>query len=92
MDQTVITLICGLVLAAAIAGSYVRYKKNGIQDEAPTPTVKETMREVSEYFGVNTQSQSNLSNALDLAPMQMASAITNQANSTQTKKSKKRRR
>ena len=92
MDQALVTALCGAILAGAIFLSHLRRKKNGEQNEPSRPTVKETMREVSEYFGIETQSRDSVSKALDLAPLQMASTLTKQNEPSRIKKSKKRRR
>lgn len=91
MDQALITALCGAILVGAIFLSYLRWKKNGDQGESPKPTVKETMREVSEYFGINAQPRDSVSKALDLAPLQMASTLTKQSKPSHIEKSKKRR-
>ena len=78
MDQALVTALCGAILAGAIFLSHLRRKKNGEQNEPSRPTVKETMREVSEYFGIETQPRDSVSKALDLAPLQMASTLTKQ--------------
>ena len=92
MDQALITALCGAILIGAIFLSYLRWKKNGEQSEPSKPTVKETVREVSEYFGIDAQPRDSVSKALDLAPLQMASALTKQGKPSHIEKSKKRRR
>ena len=92
MDQTTVTILCGLFLIVVIAVSFVRCKQNGEDlGQTPRPTVKETMREVSEYFGIDAQPGDSVSNAFDLAPLKMASALNDPTKSS-PKKSKKRRR
>lgn len=91
MDQAFITAVCGIALAGVIFLSYMRQKRNGEQDSPSKPTIKETMHEISEYFGVNAQPSDSVSRAFDLAPLHMASSLTKQGNLSQTEKSKRER-
>ena len=77
MSQSGITVLCGLVLVAALFASYLKSKRQGNENSSSaSPSVKETMKEVSSYFGIETDTESGIGKALDLAPWQMAQAMT----------------
>jgi|GEM_PF-2867451 len=83
MYEQVITLICALLVCAAITASYWRHRKSG-SGQAPSGNAQDTegrsvrgcIDEASSYFGIDAKSsQSRASHVLDLAPLKLASAI-----------------
>ena len=92
MNSATITIVCGLILAASLVASYINYKKRG-EDKTQTSkqSVSEIIQETSEYFGFKNQSNNEISKAFDLAPLQMASSLTNQTAQPKVKRKKSKK-
>lgn len=74
MDQSIVTFVLLGVLAVSLAASYVRHR--GKESDAPgsAVNVKQTMAETRELLGLAPKGErGGLSDAFDLAPMQMLS-------------------
>lgn len=77
MDQQIITYAIGIVVVFVLGLSYMRHKQQeGDDDAQSTPSIKSTMAEAREYFGVSAKhEEDSIVRALDLTPMKMLSGV-----------------
>lgn len=77
MEQHIATYAIGLAVVIVLGVSYLRFKRHEGEDEQePSVSVKQTMAEAREYFGMSPQGEDDrFARALDLTPVRMLSGM-----------------
>jgi len=77
MDQQIVTIVCGCVIALSLFASYLKHRmKKDDSSESRAQSVSQVFDETCAYFGIDTAEGDGVSRALDLAPLQMISTMT----------------